>query len=227
MDLLASPPIEIYGPAGLRRFLRHNLTLTYSNLGRMYIVHELLSEHDFIENPQKKELHPNEILGQNISIDTITNRWLVCEDAECTVYAAAILHSVPSLGYVYVEKPLPGNIDIKLVKPVLMQHREALGVKNPMTLIKKLKAGETLQMPDGSVIEPPPNKPGRKIVILGDTSDASGIAEIGQDTDLLVHESTNALTSMDTKGTTYQNVEERSREHGHSTADLAGAFAKR
>ncbi|CAG8438964.1 8340_t:CDS:2 [Ambispora gerdemannii] len=227
-----TPPAEIYGPSGLRRYLRTIFSLTYSNLGRMYRVHELLFVKDPIDSlvtlsNTNEKLHQNELMGENLVIDEAKNQWIVFDDESCTVYAAPIQHSIPCLGYVYHEKPLPGNIDINEVKPPLMRNREALGFKNPMELIKKLKNGETLELPDGTVLKPPPKKPGRKIVILGDTFDPTGIAHLAKGADLLVHESTNALTSLDGKSANYEEIEQRSKSHGHSTANKAGAFAKR
>ena len=55
----------------------------------------------------------------------------------------------------------------------------AMGVKNPMALMSKIKNGETIELPDGSFIYPSdvvgPPKLGRKIVILGDTSNPSSL----------------------------------------------------
>ena len=93
--------------------------------------------------------------------------------------------------------------------------------------------------PDGTelhtrdFLEPP--RPGRKIVIMGDTCEGKHIAPLAQDCDLLVHEATNAYFP-DTDGdggsgfnigpkSTYQRVERDTFKHGHSTPQMAGAFA--
>ena len=75
---------------------------------------------------------------------------------------------------------------------------------------KLLQQREPLHLPDGSVLQPPPeDRPGRKLCVLGDTSDASGGLFVGlsngadpvpdrgmlalaRDADLLVHECTYA-----------------------------------
>jgi len=60
------PPTEIYGPSGLRLFLRTCLALTQSILSRPYVVHELL----FADEPEEAgELHPSERRGRSIRAD--------------------------------------------------------------------------------------------------------------------------------------------------------------
>lgn len=83
---------------------------------------------------------------------------------------------------------------------------------------------------DGSVLQGPPRRAGRKVVILGDTYDPLPIASLAEDADVLIHEATNAhLPGIDvnTKDTdTYEIVETRTKSRGHSTPQMAGAFAK-
>ena len=51
-----------------------------------------------------------------------------------------------------------------------------------------------------------PSRPGRKVVLLGDTADSSQLAGLAQEADVLVHESTN------------ENAHEgKARENGHSS----------
>jgi ribonuclease Z len=56
-------PTELYGPSGLREFVRLNLRLTQSVLTRPYVVHELLFEG---EEEEVGTLHPSERQGRNI-----------------------------------------------------------------------------------------------------------------------------------------------------------------
>ncbi|CAG8499225.1 1167_t:CDS:2 [Acaulospora morrowiae] len=223
----ARHPIEIYGPSGLRKFLRQTLKLTRSFLGRDYMVHELLFPEDPVDHPDKKELYDFEQLGKNIQLQRSGENlyWEVIDGKSYKITAAPIKHSIPCLGYVFSENPLPGKIDIQVIKPILLRNKEALGIKNPMELVKKLQNGETLHLPDGTIIEPPPRRPGRKIVLLGDTYDPSGIIHLAMNADVLVHEATNALTSSDPPGTSYESVEEGAIRRGHSTARMAGKFA--
>ena len=70
------------------------------------------------------------------------------------------------------------------------------------------------------------------MTILGDTCDPSSIARLAMNCDILIHEATNAhLTSIKScrskPDDTYQAVEEKSKGHGHSTPQMAGAFATR
>ena len=100
----------------------------------------------------------------------------------------------------------------------------------PMSLLAQLQRGESVTLPDGTTLTGPARRPGRKIAILGDTYDPSPIAPIATDVDLLIHEATNAhLPGVDpaTKAEdTYESVEARAKSRGHSTPQMAGAFAK-
>lgn len=142
-----------------------------------------------------------------------------------TVSAAPILHSVPCVGYVVQEKLVPGKMDPQKYIPELKR------TKSPMSLMTVLQQGGTVTLSDGTVLEGPPRRPGRKFVILGDTYDPSPIAPIAEDAHILIHEATNAhLLKIDpnTKtNDTYESVEELTKSRGHSTPQMAGLFAKR
>ena len=71
-------PLEIYGPLGLRRFIRLNLELSRSLVTYNYVVHELIpipaQTPDDIKSWKIVEtddsyLHPSEILGNSIQIN--------------------------------------------------------------------------------------------------------------------------------------------------------------
>lgn len=208
--------------------------MTHSHLGSQYIVHELLHPTDPIDtgDPTDPEnpLHSNEILGRNILLDPTTNSWDVLTTEHFSVVAAPIIHSIPSLGYVLTEHSIPGKIDIASIQPILARNKDALlreqGVKNPMTLLRTLQSGYDLRLPDGTVISAPASRPGRRVVILGDTNDPSLMAPHARNADLVVHEATNAKTFLDPPELTYEAAEENARAHGHSTPQMAGRWAK-
>lgn len=111
-----------------------------------------------------------------------------------------------------------------------MKNKEALiskGIKNPMSLMGQIKAGKTIELPDGSSISPSdvigPPKRGRKLVILGDTSNSDRLIQAAYDCDLLVHEATNAKVTGEEKS--FEDVESSAISHGHSTPQMAGIFA--
>lgn len=229
-------PIDIYGPTPLRTWLRTTLKSTYSNLGRPYRVHELLREND--PEDLNENLHNNELPGENIRIEnnSFTLPLYQAGDKGYRVQAAPITHSIPSLGYVIREPDWPGKLN-DLV-PFIKKNTAALkeiGVKNPMSILGQIqRTNEPYTLPDGHVLTPPPRRRGREIAILGDTKDPSLIASLTDSPTLLVHEATNALTQLDTLNVkeglplpTFQEIEERTKDHGHSTPQMAGAFAKK
>lgn len=77
----ALPKIEIYGPAGIRTFVRQIMKMTFTNTADNYTVHELLSENDPVTpcdhaDPlhavsrfaiaEQNILHVNEVEGKDI-----------------------------------------------------------------------------------------------------------------------------------------------------------------
>jgi len=208
----------------MRAYVRAGLTYTYTLLGAPYVVHELRfptdpPDGDQIELPRHTSELPS---GRNIP--QVGGVWKdIFVDDLVSVSAGPILHSVPCVGYVVQEAPIPGKIDPKNYIPSIRR------TQTPMSVMSRLQRGETVELSDGTVLHGPPRRPGRKIVILGDTYNPSAIADIARSPDLLVHEATNAhLPGVDptTKYIdTFESVEARAKSRGHSTPQMAAAFA--
>ncbi|KAH9077248.1 beta-lactamase-like protein [Lactarius deliciosus] len=217
-------PLEIYGPTGTRAYVRAGLVYTHTLLSAPYIVHELQFPNDPPNPLAPLPLHSAELPGRDIQ--QVDGTWLdVYRGASFSVSAAPIMHSVPCVGYVITEAPVPGKIDPKQYVP----HLKRTGT--PMSAMRRLQEGESVQLSDGTVLRGPSKRPGRKITILGDTYDPSPIARLAMSTDVLIHEATNAhLPDIDPEtkyGDTHDIVEQRSKSRGHSTPQMAALFGER
>ncbi|HYM45819.1 MAG TPA: ribonuclease Z [Solirubrobacteraceae bacterium] len=108
-------------------------------------------------------------------------------------------------GYALVEDARPGHLDPELA--------ERLGVK-PGPDFGRLQRGETV---DGVTPEQVlgPERPGRKLVISGDTAPCEALAVAAHEADVLVHEATFAEDEL-----------ERARQTSHSTARQAAEVAR-
>ncbi|KAJ2963932.1 hypothetical protein NQZ79_g1091 [Umbelopsis isabellina] len=221
---------EIYGPANLRVWLRTTFRATYATFNRKYRVHEILRPGDPID--QNADLLGYELPGENIPMNASPHpHWSIQLPDGYNVTAVPILHSIPSLGYIIREPDVPGRIDLSEINPILNKNKEALaskGVKNPMSLLSQLQKGKTIELPDGTTLSPPASRKGRKVIILGDTKDASSLIPFCSEEPphVLVHEATNALTSLDPSDMTLEQVKAATIDHGHSTPQMAGATAK-
>ena len=189
------------------------------------MVHELHTPSDSQDDRPDLPLHPAESpLGRNIPL--VDGVWRdIYKDERVSVSAAPILHSVPCIGYVVNEAPVPGKMDARDYIPHIKR------TKTPMSIMGQLQKGESVTLADGTVLRGPERRKGRKIVILGDTYDPSPMLPLAEGADILVHEATNAhLPGIDafTKDSdTYESVETRAKSRGHSTPQMAGAFARR
>jgi ribonuclease Z len=132
------------------------------------------------------------------------------ERADYRIVAFAVEHGVSSNGYALVESPRPGRFDVDAA--------QALGVP-PGPLFGRLQAGEPVGAPDGAIVRPEqvlgPPRPGRKLVLAGDTRPARPVLEAAQDADVLLHEAT--FASEETR---------RAEETLHATAVGAAELAR-
>jgi len=121
-----------------------------------------------------------------------------------------VAHAVQSLGFALVEHPRPGRFDVETA--------DALGVPSgPERGL--LQAGESVALPDGRTVTPDevlgPPRPGRKVVLSGDTAPSPTVLEAARGAEVLVHEATFLEEERD-----------RARETAHATALEAAELAR-
>ena len=128
------------------------------------------------------------------------------------VYRIAVVrtrHGIAANGYALVELARPGRFDVAAAV--------ALGVR-PGPLFGALQRGETVFAEDGTPVQPDqvlgPPRPGRKLVLSGDTRPAPDVLEAAEGADVLVHDATFT-----------DDERERADETGHSTARQAAELA--
>ncbi|HEX8539056.1 MAG TPA: ribonuclease Z [Cystobacter sp.] len=130
-----------------------------------------------------------------------------------SVQAVAVDHRINALGYVLQEDERPGKFNLEKVK--------ALGVPAG-PLYGQLQRGEPVQLPDGRTIRPEEvvgePRPGRRLVISGDTRPCPALVKASRDADLLIHESTfsddEQARALETRHSTAREAAQVAREAG-------------
>jgi len=119
-------------------------------------------------------------------------------------------HAGVSVGYALVEDERPGRFDVAVA--------DTLGVPNGRER-GALQRGEPVTLADGRTVGPEqvlgPPRPGRTVVLTGDTAPSAFVREIARGADVLVHEATFGDEERD-----------RARETQHSTAVEAAEVAR-
>ena len=123
--------------------------------------------------------------------------------------AFATEHGSPSVGYALAEHERRGRFDPEKAR--------AAGIPEG-PLWGKLTKGETITTDDGRKFTPAdfvgPNRPGRLLVITGDTRPCASVVDAAQGADLLIHEATFG-----------EEEKERAKDTNHSTALEAAKVA--
>jgi ribonuclease Z len=118
-------------------------------------------------------------------------------------------HGAPSVGYALAEHERRGRFDPEKAR--------AAGIPEG-PLWGKLTKGETVTTDDGRKFTPAdfvgPNRPGRLLVITGDTRPCASVVDAAQGADLLIHEATFG-----------EEEKERAKDTNHSTALEAAQVA--
>ncbi len=125
-----------------------------------------------------------------VKVETISPG-TVCEDETTVVTTLPVLHGMPAFGYAVTERDQKGRFDV--------ERASSLGI-SPGPIYGKLKAGETVTLSDGTVIDGKSlvgeDRPGRKFVFCGDTTYTPRAVELAQNADLLIHEATYAGSDL-------------------------------
>ncbi|KAF8163012.1 beta-lactamase-like protein [Crassisporium funariophilum] len=121
----SGPTIELYGPAGLRLFIRQIMKMTLTGTADKYVVHELLTETDSVtpcddatDVPNALSIslpnvmHSSETVGLDIRASPEDGLWRAVTQgtgrmSEIVVDAGPIHHRDPCLGYVFFEAQYP------------------------------------------------------------------------------------------------------------------------
>ena len=149
---------------------------------------------------------PQERTYKRVKADEKTGAWCVLKKGKVEVQAAALVHRIPSFGFLVNEAPDTGKLDSARLLEV--------GIK-PGPIYGKLKAGLTVEW-EGKTLCPKdflgPEIPGRRLAILGDTKDSSRLsALVGEGgLDLICHEATMEEANK-----------EKALTFGHSTPAMA------
>ena len=132
------------------------------------------------------------------------------ERGDYVIEPFAVEHGMNAVGYALVEDERPGEFDVEVA--------DALGIPAGPER-GRLQAGEEVTLADGRVVTPAEvlgePRPGRKIVITGDTAPSALVVQAAQGADLLVHEASFLGEEA-----------ERAKETMHSTAVEAAEVAR-
>ncbi len=177
-------PMYIFGPRGIRECF------------------EVVLRHSANGEPM-----PFDIVWHEI--DNTDTPYMLFENAALTVTTIPLQHRIPTVGYLFKEKPLPRNIIATKITEYDINYTDIINIKNG----KDYTLPNGTIIPNGELTTPPPAP--RTYAYCSDTmyvpSNVPQLAHV----DLLYHEATFTAADAD-----------RTERTGHSTAAEAAAIAK-
>ena len=180
-------PMRLYGPKGAKKLLTQALQLG---------VERVPFEVDI------QEVKPGDVIGSGDGGN----------GAPRTAYHIHVFgteHGGGSVGYALREHERPGRFDPDKARAAGVPEGHLWG---------QLQRGETVELADGRKVSAEgivgPKRPGRLVVLTGDTRPCAAVVDAAQGADLLIHEATFG-----------EEEKERAKETGHSTAREAAQVA--
>jgi ribonuclease Z len=243
--------IDIYGPEGTRDLVRAVIQLTYSKIAMPHRIHELKNVEYLHGKVQRyppvmptirtrAEARYGEQPGGTDIYPDANGHYNLVEEGELSVKAAPMQHTIPCVGFVVSEKPKAGRLKFDDVKHIVQRNRDEIkrifkldDANKILKVLKNLKPGQSLTFPDGTVVNAEDvvdlPRPGRKVVLMGDTCSGDRMVDLAMDADVLVHEATNAwIREHDyPKHPSPDHLQRETFKHGHSTPEMAARFATR
>ncbi|TML77811.1 MAG: ribonuclease Z, partial [Actinobacteria bacterium] len=132
------------------------------------------------------------------------------ERGDYTIEGFPVAHGSDALGYAIAEQGRPGRFDVAVADELGVPDGPARG---------RLQAGEEVTVASGRTVTPAEvlgePRPGRKLVLTGDTTPSPVVVQAAHGADLLVHEASFLAEEA-----------ERARETMHSTAAEAAEVAR-
>ncbi|EFJ31336.1 hypothetical protein SELMODRAFT_408964 [Selaginella moellendorffii] len=104
------PPVVIYGPQGLRQYIRATLRACFARVPTKYTVHELLLNNDLrVGNQQSQDLmHEDELYGDDL-LCSGNDSYPLVEDDHLNVISWSLCQKKQSCGFIYKETGTSGN----------------------------------------------------------------------------------------------------------------------
>eukprot|EP00916_Digyalum_oweni_P023304 GHVL01038707.1.p1 GENE.GHVL01038707.1~~GHVL01038707.1.p1 ORF type:complete len:356 (-),score=48.98 GHVL01038707.1:144-1211(-) len=196
--------LEIYGPHGIREFIRSQLRAMVLKFYHKWTVHEIHGL-SFKEDEgglqgflySRPLANTGEISGKNILVNNLGCCELVTSE-EATVSCAQLNHTIPTAGFV-IEERLP---DFLVNSTAVMELLN--GCKDPEVFkkVSAMKFNEKLVFPnnrevlfDEVMIRTTNVRLPRKICIIQDSCDATKAVDLAVNSTIVLHECTNGYIS--------------------------------